>query len=48
MDIIRASIYGFDNTIATMGTALTKDHISNIKRLSPNIILFALMAMKQV
>ena len=39
MDIIRASIYGFDNTIATMGTALTKDHISNIKRLSPNIIL---------
>lgn len=39
MDIIRASIYGFDNTIATMGTALTKDHIGNIKRLSPNIIL---------
>ena len=39
MDIIRASIYGFDNTIATMGTALTKDHINNIKRLSLNIIL---------
>ena len=39
MDIIRASIYGFDNTIATMGTALTRDHINNIKRLSLNIIL---------
>ena len=39
MDVIRASIFGFDNTIATMGTALTKDHINNIKRLSLNIIL---------
>ena len=39
MDVIRASIFGFDNIIATMGTALTKDHINNIKRLSLNIIL---------
>lgn len=39
MDIIRASTIGVRNTVATMGTALTKDHIQDIKRLSPNIIL---------
>ena len=39
MDIIRASSVGIKNTVATMGTALTKDHIKEIKRLSNNIIL---------
>ena len=39
MDIIRASTVGIKNTVATMGTALTLDHIKEIKRLSNNIIL---------
>ncbi len=39
MDIIRASTIGIKNTVATMGTALTKDHIKEIKRLSNNVIL---------
>ncbi len=39
MDIIRASTVGIKNTVATMGTALTKEHIKEIKRLSNNIIL---------
>ena len=39
MDIIRASTVGIKNTVATMGTALTHDHIKEIKRLSNNIIL---------
>lgn len=39
MDIIRASSVGVKNTIALMGTALTKEHINLIKRLSSNIII---------
>ena len=39
MDIIRASTVDIKNTVATMGTALTRDHIKEIKRLSNNIIL---------
>ncbi len=39
MDVIRASSIGVRNTVATMGTALTRDHIQDLKRLSPNIIL---------
>ena len=39
MDIIRASTIDVKNTVATMGTALTTDHIKNIRRLSNNIIL---------
>ena len=39
MDIIRASTVGIKNTVATMGTALTRDHIKEIKRLSSSIIL---------
>ena len=39
MDVIRASSIGIKNTVATMGTALTSDHIANIKRLSKDIIL---------
>ena len=39
MDVIRASQIGIKNTVALMGTALTKEQISLIKRLSNNIIL---------
>lgn len=39
MDVIRASTIGVKNTIALMGTALTKEQINLIKRLSNNIIL---------
>ena len=39
MDIIRASTIGIKNTVALMGTALTKEQIGLIKRLSNNIIL---------
>ena len=39
MDIIRASTVDIKNTVATMGTALTRDHIKEIRRLSNNIIL---------
>ena len=39
MDVIRASTIGIKNTIALMGTALTKEQIRLIKRLSNNIIL---------
>ena len=39
MDVIRASTIGVRNTVALMGTALTKEQISLIKRLSNNIVL---------
>ena len=39
MDVIRASTIGLDNCIALMGTALTKEQMKLIKRLSNNIIL---------
>lgn len=39
MDVIRASSVGIKNTVALMGTALTKEQINLIKRLSTNIIL---------
>jgi len=39
MDVIRASSIGIRNTVALMGTALTKEQINHIKRLSNNIIL---------
>ena len=39
MDVIRASSIGVKNTVALMGTALTKEQIALIKRLSKNIIL---------
>lgn len=39
MDVIRASTIGIKNTVALMGTALTKEQITLIKRLSNNIIL---------
>ena len=39
MDVIRASTIGVNNCIATMGTALTKDHKNIIKNMANNIIL---------
>ena len=39
MDVIRASTIDVKNTVALMGTALTKEQINLIKRLSNNIIL---------
>ncbi len=39
MDVIRASTIGVKNTVALMGTALTKEQINLLKRLSKNIIL---------
>ena len=39
MDVIRASSIGIKNTVALMGTALTKEQTNLIKRLSKNIIL---------
>ncbi len=39
MDVIRASSIGIRNTVALMGTALTKEQINLIRRLSNNIIL---------
>ena len=39
MDVIRASTIDIKNTVALMGTALTKEQINLLKRLSKNIIL---------
>ena len=39
MDVIRSSTVGINNCIATMGTALTKDHRSILKNMTDNIVL---------
>ncbi len=39
MDVIAAHQYGVNYTIATQGTATTKDHIDRIKRLNCDLIL---------
>ncbi len=39
MDVIRASTIGIKNTVALMGTALTEENISLLKKLSLNIYL---------
>jgi len=39
MDVIRASTFGINNCLATMGTALTKDHVDILKKMTDNIIL---------
>ena len=39
MDVIRASTIGIKNTVALMGTALTEEQISLIKKLSNNVYL---------
>jgi len=41
MDTITAHEFGFDNTVASMGTALTEKQISTLRKLTKNII-FAL------
>lgn len=39
MDVIRLYTIGVKNVVATMGTAITKEHANLIKRLSKNVIL---------
>lgn len=39
MDVIRSSTVGINNCIATMGTALTKEHKNILKNMTNNIIL---------
>ncbi|MDH7602943.1 MAG: DNA primase [Armatimonadota bacterium] len=39
MDAIAAQEAGFENTVATMGTALTEDHVNILARFSRNAIL---------
>ena len=38
-DVISAHQAGFTNTVATCGTALTQEHLRNIKRLTKNVYL---------
>lgn len=39
MDVIAMHKGGFKQTVACMGTAMTKDHVSELKRYSDNIVL---------
>ena len=39
MDVIRLYTVGIKNVVATMGTAITKEHANLIKKLSKNVIL---------
>ena len=39
MDAISAQSAGFENTVATMGTALTEEHVNIIARFTRNVIL---------
>lgn len=39
MDVIRASTVDINNCVATMGTALTKNHVALLKKMTNNIIL---------
>jgi DNA primase len=39
MDVIMAHQYGFNNVVASMGTAITEKHISILKKLTKNIAL---------
>lgn len=39
MDVIRASTIGIDNCIATMGTAMTKEHKTIIRNMANNVVL---------
>ncbi len=39
MDVMAAAKAGIINTVATMGTSLTKDHIHKLKRLTDSVIL---------
>ncbi|MGQ9595478.1 MAG: DNA primase [Anaerolineae bacterium] len=39
MDVLMARQHGMDNVVATMGTALTEAHLSQLARLAPRIVL---------
>ena len=39
MDVIAAQEAGFENTVATLGTALTEEHVRVIERFTKNVIL---------
>jgi DNA primase len=39
MDVIAAQEAGFENTVATLGTALTEEHVNVIARFTRNVIL---------
>lgn len=39
MDLIAAQSAGFENTVATMGTALTEEHVTVIGRFTKNVVL---------
>lgn len=39
MDVIRLYTIGIKNVVATMGTAITKEHVDLIKKLSKNVVL---------
>ena len=39
MDAISAHQHGFDNVVASMGTALTQDQVAEVKRLTKNVVM---------
>lgn len=39
MDVLAAQKAGIDNAVATMGTSLTKEHITRLKRLVRNVVV---------
>lgn len=39
MDVIAAQCADFDNTVATLGTALTEEHVSVLSRFTKNVVL---------
>ena len=39
MDVIAMDQAGFNETVATMGTSLTKEHVSLLSQITDNIIL---------
>lgn len=39
MDVITTQSAGFDNTVATLGTALTEEHVSVLGRFTKNVVL---------
>ena len=40
MDVIAVKKAGILNSVATMGTAMTKEHVNLLTRLTNNIVLF--------
>lgn len=39
-DVMRMHQIGFDNTVATLGTALTEDHIKELKKVTDKVVIF--------